>query len=496
MRKPIKLMAANAAPVCDNIDASPVRRHPSPGHWASRALLLVLAFGLLAVGANAQRTAGQNGPGRAASSATSRSADIQQAIATQAQLVTEFDVNGLKVLVKRRSGSLTVAAGLFVRGGVRNINSGNAGIEAMTLEAATEASTSFPRARMRSDLARLGAATGAAANFDYSVLTLATPRANFPRAWEIFTDIALHPTFAPEDVQRVREQAVTSLRDQEDDPDSFLQKLQAKAAYSGHPYMLDPDGTTETVMRMTSDDLRAYHKHIMQTSRLLLVIVGDIDAAKLRVDLLATFGKLPRGEFDAAPVAALKFTAPSVEVTQRPLPTNYVQGYFSAPALNSPDIYPMQVAITILGRRIYNEVRVKRNLSYAPDAFLGKQGANIGALYVTAVDANQSVALMLDEIARLQRVPIEHSDVDDVVGTYLTNYYMTQETNAAQAGELARYELLGGGWRNSLNTIDRLRQVTPADVQRVAQIYIRNIRFVVIGNPDSIDKSVFTRAFE
>ena len=62
----------------------------------------------------------------------------------------------------------------------------------------------------------------------------------------------------------------------------------------------------------------------------------------------------------------------------------------------------------------------------------------------------------------------------------------------AQAGELARYELLGGGWRNSLDFLERLRTVTPADVQRVAQKYMRNLRFVVIGDPKAIDRNIFT----
>src|ERR1700732_3754568 len=55
--------------------------------------------------------------------------DFQGVIARQASLVTEFEVNGLKVLVKRREGSLTVATGLFIRGGVENINASNAGVE-------------------------------------------------------------------------------------------------------------------------------------------------------------------------------------------------------------------------------------------------------------------------------------------------------------------------------------------------------------------------------
>jgi zinc protease len=135
---------------------------------------------------------------------------------------------------------------------------------------------------------------------------------------------------------------------------------------------------------------------------------------------------------------------------------------------------------------------VKRNLSYAPNAFLGSQAANIGGLYVTAVDANQAVRVMLDEISRLQREPIEKEDITAVVAQFLTTYYMGQETNAAQAGELAQYELIGGGWHNSVDFIERIKAVTPADVQRVAQKYMRNIRFVVLGDPKSIDTNVFT----
>jgi zinc protease len=201
---------------------------------------------------------------------------------------------------------------------------------------------------------------------------------------------------------------------------------------------------------------------------------------------------LPRGTYKSDPVPQLTFDRSSVEVTSRSLPTNYVQGLFTAPAPNSPDIYPMRIASSMLRDRVFQEVRAKRNLSYAPDAFLRNQGANIGGIYVTAVDANQSVQLMLDEITRLQKEPVSNDDIQSVVAQYLTSYYIGQETNAAQAGELAQYELIGGGWRNSVDVIEKLSAVTPADIQRVSQKYMRNIRFVVLGNPKSIDTKIFT----
>jgi zinc protease len=417
---------------------------------------------------------------------------VQSVVAKQAALVTEFDVNGLKVLVKRREGSLTVAASLFIRGGANNITSGNAGIEALMLDSSTEATATFPRDRMRNESARMGTVIGSYVNSDYSALALRCTRQNFDRSWQMFTDVALRPSFTKEDVALVQDRLVVSLRDDTDDPDTYLQRLQERVAYAGHPYLNRAEGTADTVSRLTVDDLRRYHDKVMETSRLLLVIVGDLNSTEIRNLVAASLGKLPRGNYKPEPVPQLSFEKSSVEVTARELPTNYIQGLFTAPGLTSPDIYAMRVASSILRDRVFEEVRIKRNLSYAPDAFLRSQAANIGGIYVTAVDANQSVRLMLNEIARLQHELVDADDIKGVVAQYLTTYYMGQETNASQAAELAQYELIGGGWRNSIEFFEKLNAVTPADIQRVAQKYMRNIRFVVIGDPKSVDTAVFT----
>jgi len=72
-----------------------------------------------------------------------------QEIAAQAALVSEFDVNGLKVILKRRPGAATVAGGLFIRGGARNITDKNAGIEALMIATAIEEGKANPRRTAR-----------------------------------------------------------------------------------------------------------------------------------------------------------------------------------------------------------------------------------------------------------------------------------------------------------------------------------------------------------
>jgi predicted Zn-dependent peptidase len=412
-------------------------------------------------------------------------------ITEQANLVTELDVNGLKVLVKRRSNAATVAAGLFIRGGARNITEKKAGIETLMLSVATEGRTKFPRETVRRELSRTGSTIGSAVSNDYSAISFASTRRNFDRSWEIFTDLALNPAFAAEDIARARAQISTGLREQETNSDNYLQILQDRVIYSNHPYANDVNGTLENIARFSAKDLSDYHKKLMETSRLLLVVVGDIDPKDVEKRVAATFGKLPRGDYKELAYPPLDFSKATLDVTSRQLPTNYVQGVFNAPSLNSPDYYAMRVAVTVLQSRIYQEVRTRRQLSYAPNAELGSFSSNVGNIYVTAVDANQAVKIMLDEVKNLKTQQINEETIDGISGHFLTLHFIGQETNAAQAGELAKYELIGGGWRNAFGFLDKIREVKPPEVQAVAQKYMKNIRFIVIGNPASINREVF-----
>ena len=411
--------------------------------------------------------------------------------AKQSALVTEFEVNGLKVIVKRRAAAPTVAAGLFVRGGSSNLTEKTAGIDSLMLNSAIEAGKQFQRQTVRRELARTGSSISAGANRDYSAVALASTRQSFDRVWAIFTDVMLNPAFSPEDVERTRQQILTGLRNSELSPDAALQNLAERTLYAGHPYANDPSGNVANMSAFTIDDLRRRHRDMMQTSRLLLVVVGDLDAEKVKSLVTASFGKLPRGDYRQTPLPALDFSKPTLDTVRRSIPTNYVQGLFSAPPISSTDMFAMTVAMEILKSRVFEEVRNKRSLSYAPDAFLREQGVNVAGIYVSAVDANQSIRLMRAEVERLKSQPISEDELAGIAGFFLTTHYLAQETNAAQAATLARYELVGGGWRNSFDFLEGVRNVTTDDVMRVAKKYIGNIRFAFVGDPAAADRSVF-----
>lgn len=411
--------------------------------------------------------------------------------ASGAAQVTEFEVNGLKVLVKRRPASPTVAAALFIRGGARNIDEKNAGIEDLMLKTAIEAGKQFPRQAVRREISRTGSGIGASAGPDFSIVSMGASRPNFDRVWNVFADVMLNPTFADDDIERNRRVTLSALREKDVSPEAALDSEIERVVYAGHPYANDTTGTPATINNLKAADLIAYHKKMMETSRLLLVFVGDLDANELKTRIAASFGKLPRGNYKEQPFPQLIFAKPTLDIVSRPLPTNYVEGVFSAPSMKDDDYYPMQVAINILFQLVTQEVRYKRQLSYAPAAEINNFAANTANISVSSTDANESVRIMLEQIDNLRSQRLPEEVVSEVAGNFLTTYYLGQETSAAQVGELGRYELVGGGWRRSFEFLDRIRKVKSTEVQAVADKYMRNLRFIVVGDPSQINRSIF-----
>ena len=416
--------------------------------------------------------------------------------AAKASTVTEFDVNGLKVILKRRESAPTMAGGLFLRGGARNIDDKNAGIENLMLMSAIDAGKKMPKAIARREVARLGSAISSAATPDYSFVSFVSTRASFDRLWDILAEVTLDPAFDPADVKLNRDRIITGLNETGTSPESALQDMQDRVIYAGHPYANDVLGTAATLQKFTPEDLRAYHKKVMTTSRLLLVVVGDIDPSELKAKVAATFGKLPRGDYTEQGLPALDFSKGTLNISARALPTNYVQGSFAAPSLRDPDYSAMRVATTILQTLVHQEVRVRRQLSYAPSADMNNFAVNTANISVSANDANQAVSVMLDQIKLLQNNTLPDGVIEEIASYFLTKHYLALETSAAQVGELARYELIGGGWRNSFEFLNGIRTVKPADIRRVSVKYMKNIRFAVVGDESAINKSVFLPAAE
>jgi zinc protease len=416
-----------------------------------------------------------------------------QSTAAANDSTTDFvTANGLKIIHRRVQGNEVVAVQIYFRGGSRNITEKNAGIETLLFEVAQQGTKNFSKSQINRELARLGTVVDSAGSYDYSVIAMKCVRQNFDRSWQLLSDIILNPLFEEKEVALAKDQIINGLRQQNDIPESQAALISSNLLYKSHPYINSPDGTIQSVGSLTAADLKAHHAKLLQTSRMTVVVVGNLmlDEVKQKVD--ASFGKLSKGDY--VPVAPPVFSNAShadFQLVEKGVATNYIRGTFAAPPVDHPDYPAFYVAVNILGQLFFQEVRVKRNLTYTADASLLTNGSNSGFIVVTTAKPNETIRVMFDQIDFLQRNELREDGLHSLIGGMLTSYYSKLETNDAQAVRLAEYELLGGGWRRLQSWIDDLNKVTPEDVQRVSNTYLKNFHFAAIGSASQFDRALF-----
>ena len=406
--------------------------------------------------------------------------------------VEEFTVSGVHVIHKMLTANSVIAARLYINGGAATLTPKTAGIEGLYLSAMKSGTDKYDKLAFDALATSTGTAIASDLSKAYSVATLHAVRDSFKDSWELFTQALLHPTFPDSEVALSRQQIVFGLKQKLEDPDSHLRMASDGVYYEGHPYAVEVDGTPESIAALTRDDLIAWKKARLTKANLLLVVVGNVSRADLEPRIAETLGTLPDGTASAAAVAAIPAGSPSVKVLSEGIPTNYILGVAPGPPRSHADYPAFSLASRILSERLFEEVRTKRNLSYAVDSSPVPGRLTQGTLYVTAVDPNTTLQVIKDEVKKLQDGPAPADLVQEVLNGYVTSYWVNQETNMGQAEGLGNWELTGGGWKNSLNFTDRVKAVTAADLQRVAKEYFRNYRFVVIGDPKKVDKTLFT----
>jgi len=407
---------------------------------------------------------------------------------------TDFiTANGLKTIHRHIPGNDVVAVQIYFRGGSRNINEKNAGIETTMLEVIQQGTKNFPKSQLNRELSRLGTVIDSTGSYDFSVIAMRCVRRNFDRSWQLLTDIILNPLIDEKEVALVKDQIVSGLRQQDDTPEGQVQVLSNKLLYTSHPYYNSPEGTVESVSRLTATDLKAHHASMLATSRMLVVVVGNVPPEDIKRKVEMSFGSMPKGDYkNVAPPDFAHGKTPEFRLVEKAVKTNYIRGTFAAPPLDHPDYPAFSIAINILQQLFFQEVRVKRNLTYGADATLLTHGANSAFISVTTPKPNETISVMFDQMEFLQNQVILREPLKSIVGGFLTHYYTKLETNDAQAVKLAEYELLGGGWRKLLTWFDEVEKVTPEDIQRVSRTYLKNFHFAAIGSASEFDRALFT----
>ena len=406
---------------------------------------------------------------------------------------SSFEVNGLRVILRRNTANDVVAANVYLLGGVQQLTPATQGIESFLLASSERGTKRFPGETARSLTARLGVTIVAEPSEDWTLFGFTGVRATFDSCFMILADRLMAPTLDSGEVERIRSRILTGLRLAANTPDPIINHLADSLAYVGHPYGFTPEGTEATIQSITVGQLRNYQSSQMVTSRMLLVVVGNIDRPHLEQLVQQTLGQLPKGSYAWAAPRVPPAPRKALLVQEAQLPTNYILGVYAGPAAQSPDYDALRVASAVLSGRFFTEIRSRRNLSYEVEAPFVERAIATGGVYVTTVAPDTTLAIMRAEIDRLQQELIDPRGLERLVQQFITDYFLKNETNSDQATFLARAQLYHGDYRAAGRFVESLRQVRPEDVRRVARQYMHDFRFVYLGNPSRLSRALVDR---
>lgn len=404
----------------------------------------------------------------------------------------ETTVDGVKVIVQP-SGNEIVQIQTVIKGGVQNYPADKMGIEALAFTALTECGTlTHDKNSFKNALDKVSANVYGGSNKNYSVLGMNCIKSDLDVVWPLYVEALTQPKFDAQEFTRIKQDAINGLKANESQPDAAIDKFANKVAFNGRDYAKDPNGSVEIIQKLTKEETQAYYKNILTRSRMLIVIVADLDQATIESKVKAMLSGIKQGSPFELKKSFFRIYKNTFSAESRDLATNYVEGITSGPAPGMPDFDAFNVAMRIFANRHFLEVRTKNGLSYAPQSYFSVGSTSVAKFAVSTTEPDKYIAVFDKLVDNIKRGGFTADEVSNMKVAYLTGFYYKNETNGAQASSLASNEVLFNNWKRSLTLVDDVKKLTLEQVSDAFRKYIGNIVWVYQGDPKKVNPLLYT----
>jgi len=401
--------------------------------------------------------------------------------------------NGLTVITREVHKVPIASFWVWYRVGSRNEVPGTTGISHWVEHMMFKGTPNLSKG----EIFRLVNANGGVLNgftwLDYTAYFETLPSQRLELAIAIESDRMTNSVFLPEEVESERTVIISEREGSENSPAYLLGEELGAAAFQSHPYGHSVVGWKSDLQSMTRDDLYSHYQTYYTPNNAIVVAVGDFDTERLLSQIGQRFGTIS----DGPPVPKVRAVEPPQRGERRvtvrhPAGVPSFEVAYHAPAVSSPDAFPMLVLDAILsggkpmgmfgsrGTRMGRSSRLYRALV---DGGIASNAGSSMALtrdpYLFGIDATPRPEVTLEELEKAVFLEVEKLQQEGV-----------SQNELARALKQVRAQLVYGSesvtdrgyWLGALESIDRfetyegilerIEMVTPEDVQRVAQQYL------------------------
>ena len=318
----------------------------------------------------------------------------------------------------------------------------------------------------------------------------------------LIADILHNPVFLEEEIERVRREILTSIKEEEEIPASVASREFMHLLYpERHPYHHSPNGYERTIKNIQKEDLIKFYQDYYRSNNLIIVIGGDISSKLIMEEVekyLGVLGK-PSGSFKEIiphienPPSSQKKVIYIPDKSQ----ADIVLG-FKGVSRNNEDFYALDQAVRILGGfglmgRLGDNIRDRQGLAYHISAQIGESKGEKPIIISAGVNprnVSQTVESILKELNKMRENPVTETESNNVKGFLKGVIPIKMETNERFAGILHQIEDFNLGENFLDNYFNLVDEVKIEDIQKVAKKYFKVSQWtLVIAGPYKEEKT-------
>ena len=384
--------------------------------------------------------------------------------------------------------------------GASNDPVGKEGLTSLTLELLDNGTAELDATAFREQITSLAAEFSVSASRDKVFGQVRSLKRHFRAVTKLVAQALQNPAFAPEEVDKARQERITDIAFEARDPATIARLKLVSGLFGKTPFARSAQGTAQSISMITRDDLVAHHRDLIKRDRWHVVIVGDLSPNEAVGTVDRIFSAFGAGDD----------TAKSFREKRTPLATNAQQIEFDGPrttvffALPVPPVstdntmLKMHAAILIANHvlgsgnfdsRLMTSLRVKRGLTYSIASrvqHIGQHGVLLGTYSTKAEDAQTAMQLMKSEFDQLAATGVSDAELRNAKATLISSYLLGLDSSARLSSRLLRDALAGLSARFLEQRAAAIRSVTASDVAIVARrtLTSKHLSIVTVGPSD------------
>lgn len=401
--------------------------------------------------------------------------------------------NGLEVLLVENHSLPVLTAEVVSRAGSENDQPAKSGLATLTAQIMSDGTVSRDLTKLAGDQERIGTSISANASMDSASIYMNVLTAHAAEGMDLLADVAQHPAFRADDLERDRKQRSISIAQEADNVQRMATRVGPRLVFGDQPYGMTSSGTTESIAALTPADITGFYADRYAPQDSVLVLAGDVTRAEAEKLARQYFGAWASHAPSAAAIPPPPAPQPThIVILDKPgAPQTALYAYGLGVPASSPDADILDVMNYTLGSsfgsRINMNLREVHGYTYGARSgfteYLNGGQFYSGALVRTDVTA-PAAKEMMSEIRNFPKNPSTAEELAAAKEASIRSLPGKFETTAAIAGAMSGIFVYNRALDYYAKLPAKYEAVTQADIARVAQQYLHPDQLVIVTAGD------------